>query len=150
MGKEGRGQGCDPRCPLLPGELRAEPTMGSHPMAAAAESLAAPTRHAVTLSDGRLAYAWAQSLAEVELWVPAPPGARAAHFDVQLTPTHIRLGLVGNPPYLDVRAGGGWDECGPGRAGVRAQPNQTHANPHPPSVRLGRPHQGVRELLDSW
>jgi hypothetical protein len=73
-------------------------------MAAAAEAaLAAPARHAVTLPDGRPIYEWSQSLADVDVYLPAPPGAPGSAFDVSIGADRLRLGLKGNPPYLDVR-----------------------------------------------
>jgi hypothetical protein len=77
-------------------------------MAAAAEAaLAAPVRHAVTLPDGRPVYEWAQSLSEVDLFIPGPPAAPGSAYEVVLTPDRVRVGLKGNPPYLDVRFFGG-------------------------------------------
>lgn len=68
----------------------------------AEQALAAPRRHAVTLSDGRPIYEWTQSLQDVDVFLPAPPGAPGKAFDVHLEPGRVRVGLKGNPPYLDV------------------------------------------------
>jgi hypothetical protein len=69
----------------------------------AEQALAAPHRHAVTLPDGRPIYEWCQTLADVDVYLPAPPGAPGCAFDVRLELGRVRVGLKGNPPYLDVR-----------------------------------------------
>jgi hypothetical protein len=57
--------------------------------------------------DGRTVYEWEQSLDEVLVYISPPPGARAAHIECAITSAHVRVGIKGNPPYLDVRAQGG-------------------------------------------
>ena len=52
---------------------------------------------------GRTIYEWEQSLEEVNLYIEAPPGLRAESIDCKITPKHIRLGVKGNPPFIDVR-----------------------------------------------
>lgn len=53
--------------------------------------------------SGRTVYEWEQSMEEVNLYIETPPGVKADGVDCKITPTHIRLGLKGNPPFIDVR-----------------------------------------------
>lgn len=48
-------------------------------------------------------YVWTQSLSEVTVNVLVPTGTRGRDVDVKLTPTHIRVGLKGQTPLVDVR-----------------------------------------------
>ena len=41
---------------------------------------------------------------EVNLYIEPPPGVTADRVDCKITPNHIRLGIKGNPPFLDVSA----------------------------------------------
>lgn len=50
--------------------------------------------------DGRAVYEWDQTLEEVNAYVPAPPGVRACHVQCAFASTAVRLGLAGNPPYM--------------------------------------------------
>jgi hypothetical protein len=66
-------------------------------------SAVAPVVHAHTVA-GRTVYRYSQTLDDVCVVVPdLPPGAPARAYDVRIEPAHLTLGLVGNPPYLDVR-----------------------------------------------
>ena len=40
---------------------------------------------------------------EVTIYVEVPPGVRAKQLDVAIQPHHLRVAILGNPPYLDVR-----------------------------------------------
>jgi hypothetical protein len=71
--------------------------------ALAAEKFAAQ-RHVVT-HDGRAVYEWDQTLEEVNAYVPAPPGVRACHLECEFSSASLRLGLAGNPPYMQVAYG---------------------------------------------
>eukprot|EP00633_Aureoumbra_lagunensis_P008530 CAMPEP_0197322490 /NCGR_PEP_ID=MMETSP0891-20130614/69934_1 /TAXON_ID=44058 ORGANISM="Aureoumbra lagunensis, Strain CCMP1510" /NCGR_SAMPLE_ID=MMETSP0891 /ASSEMBLY_ACC=CAM_ASM_000534 /LENGTH=198 /DNA_ID=CAMNT_0042814913 /DNA_START=26 /DNA_END=622 /DNA_ORIENTATION=+ len=51
--------------------------------------------------DGRLIYEWDQSLDEVNIYVKPPPGIAADMIECEIKPRRIRLGLRGNPPFLD-------------------------------------------------
>ncbi len=53
--------------------------------------------------EGRLIYAWHQSLEAVHVVAAAPPGVRARNVRCDFTATHLVLGLKGNPPYLEAR-----------------------------------------------
>jgi len=66
----------------------------------------APARHAVQ-HDGRTVYEWEQSFGEVDVFVTAPPGVRAAQVDCSFRPTRLRLGLKGNPPFMEARRAAG-------------------------------------------
>lgn len=52
---------------------------------------------------GRTVYEWEQSLEEVNLYIETPTGLRADNIDCKITPKHLRLGIKGNPPFIDVR-----------------------------------------------
>jgi hypothetical protein len=52
----------------------------------------------------RIIYEWAQTREEVTVFVRAPPGVRASEVDCEVQCTRLRLGLKGNPPYVEVRA----------------------------------------------
>ena len=54
-------------------------------------------------------YSWTQSLSEVVLSVPVPPGTRGRACDVAITRNRLRVGLKGQPPLLGApgRGGGG-------------------------------------------
>ncbi|CAN0396043.1 unnamed protein product, partial [Laminaria digitata] len=56
--------------------------------------------------EGRTIYEWEQSLEEVNLYIETPPGLRAESIDCKITPKHIRLGVKGNPPFIDEDTGG--------------------------------------------
>lgn len=68
----------------------------------AEEALAPTRRHQHILPDGRVAYEWSQSLSDVTVFVPCPEGVRGRDLDVCIERKRCRLGLKGNPPYLDV------------------------------------------------
>ena len=63
----------------------------------------APARHAVR-HGGRVVYEWDQTLHEVNVYVTAPPGVRAAQLECQFGVKHLRLALRGNRPYLQARS----------------------------------------------
>ena len=49
-------------------------------------------------------YEWDQTLDEVNVYVPLPPGLPSKQLAVAITSLHLTIGIKGNPPYLDVRA----------------------------------------------
>ena len=51
--------------------------------------------------EGRTIYEWEQSLEEINLYVQPPEGVRPEMIACKITPTHLSLGLRGNPPFLD-------------------------------------------------
>lgn len=67
-----------------------------------AEKLAPSERHRVTLQD-RPIYEWNQTLTNVDIFVPMPPGVKAKQLFVDITKNNIKFGITPNPPYMDVR-----------------------------------------------
>jgi hypothetical protein len=65
-------------------------------------ALTTPPRAPPTAA-GREIYEWEQSLDEVRVYIKPPPGVKASHIAAQITPTHLKLGIKGNPPFIDVR-----------------------------------------------
>ena len=51
--------------------------------------------------DGRVIYEWEQTLEDVNIYVAVPPGVTKDALDCKITPTHLKLGLKGNRPFLD-------------------------------------------------
>ncbi|KAK9845103.1 hypothetical protein WJX74_010649 [Apatococcus lobatus] len=66
-----------------------------------AEKLAPSKRHQYTY-QGRTVYEWNQSLEEINLYIEVPPGVSAKQLEVQVTASQLKIGLKGNPPYLDL------------------------------------------------
>ncbi|GEM12100.1 nuclear movement protein nudC [Rhodotorula toruloides] len=48
-----------------------------------------------------LPYKWRQTLADLTLTLPVPPGTRGKQLDVQIKKKHIRVGLKGQEPVLE-------------------------------------------------
>jgi len=61
---------------------------------------AAAARHAF-VHAGATVYEWEQTLAEVNVYVPVPPGVRGRDLDVTVGRARLAFGLRGNPPFLD-------------------------------------------------
>ncbi len=83
---------------------------------------------------GQLVYEWDQTLEDVNIYIKPPkillkkyedefkkqlkPGQKLPKLEVKITPTHIAVGIQGNPPFLNVcsthgkraRIGGSWRE----------------------------------------
>jgi hypothetical protein len=55
--------------------------------------------------EGRTVYEWEQSLDEVTIFVTPPKGIRGKDLFVDIGINHLRLGIKGNPPFLDVYIG---------------------------------------------
>lgn len=53
--------------------------------------------------QGRTIYEWEQSLEEVHMYIKPPPGVTAKMIDCKITAGRIKLGIKGNPPFMDVR-----------------------------------------------
>lgn len=51
--------------------------------------------------SGRTIYEWEQTLEEVTIDIPLPPGAAKKDLAVKVTNDHLTVGLKGLPPYLD-------------------------------------------------
>ena len=56
--------------------------------------------------EGRVIYEWDQSLEDVNIYITPPPGVVPDMIDCTISPNHLRLGLRGNPPFLDEATGG--------------------------------------------
>lgn len=52
--------------------------------------------------NGQVIYTWEQSLEEVLVDIPLPPGASKKDLAVAISVKHLTVGLKGLPPYLDV------------------------------------------------
>lgn len=50
-------------------------------------------------------YSWTQTLGEVTVCVPVPPGTKGRALDVDIGKTRLRVGIKGQPPIIDVRGG---------------------------------------------
>lgn len=46
-------------------------------------------------------YSWTQTLSEVSVSVPVPPGTKAKMLDVVIKKDHIKVGVKGQPPIID-------------------------------------------------
>jgi hypothetical protein len=66
-----------------------------------ADRLAPSARHRF-VHCGRTIYEWDQTLAEVNMYVEVPPGVHARDMFCDIEARHVRFGLKGNPPFLDV------------------------------------------------
>ena len=51
--------------------------------------------------NGRKIYEWDQSLQDINMYIEAPPGVRAKHLEIKFTATQLKVGLKGNPPFID-------------------------------------------------
>jgi len=51
--------------------------------------------------SGRLIYEWEQSLDELLIVIAPPSSLPARLLSVVIAPTHLSVGIKGNPPYLD-------------------------------------------------
>lgn len=67
------------------------------------DRLAPSERHA-HVHQGRTIYEWDQTLSELNLYVQLPTGVKAKQLYVDISSSHLRIGIKPNPPYLDVRA----------------------------------------------
>ena len=50
--------------------------------------------------QGRKVYEWEQTLEDISVFIETPPGVRAKMLDVKISPSHLSIGLKGNPPFL--------------------------------------------------
>jgi len=66
-----------------------------------AERLAPSGRHAFVHQDRKI-YEWDQTLSEVNMYVEVPPGMRAKEMFCEIEKQHVKFGLKGNPPFMDV------------------------------------------------
>ena len=54
--------------------------------------------------QGRKIYEWEQTLEEIHVFIEVPPGVKAKMLDIKIDAKRLRVGLRGNPPFIDVRA----------------------------------------------
>lgn len=47
-------------------------------------------------------YSWTQILQEVSVSVPIPPGTKSRFVTCEIKKNHLKVGLKGNPPIIDV------------------------------------------------
>ncbi len=66
------------------------------------DKLAPSERHAY-VHQGRTIYEWDQTLSDLNVYVQLPTGVRAKQLFVDISSSHLRVGIKPNPPYLDVR-----------------------------------------------
>lgn len=48
-------------------------------------------------------YRWVQTLADVNVSIPVPEGTKSKMMDVAITKKHLKVGIKGEPPIIDVR-----------------------------------------------
>ena len=84
-----------------------------------------------------------QSLEEVNIYIKPPEGVPARAMDIKITVKHVKIGLKGNPPFLDVGAVSR-------RRGVVASLTWTCCHPPPPFAAGGPLFRSYRrrKLLD--
>mmetsp|Transcript_66489 Transcript_66489/g.182355 ORF Transcript_66489/g.182355 Transcript_66489/m.182355 type:complete len:114 (-) Transcript_66489:441-782(-) len=51
--------------------------------------------------QGRTIYEWEQTLEDVHMYVQPPPGVTAKMMDCKIGASHLKLGIKGNPPFID-------------------------------------------------
>lgn len=56
--------------------------------------------------DGNTIYEWEQSLEEVNIYIIPPIGLRRDLIDIEISHLHLRIGLLGSPPFIDEDTGG--------------------------------------------
>jgi CS domain len=56
--------------------------------------------------DGSTIYEWEQSLEEVNIYIIPPMGLSRDMIDVEISHLHLRIGLLGSPPFIDEDTGG--------------------------------------------
>jgi len=50
--------------------------------------------------NGQKVYSWDQSLDEVNIYLDPPPGITKHDLEISIAPRHVKIGLRGNPPFL--------------------------------------------------
>jgi len=51
--------------------------------------------------DGKTVYEWMQTADDTHLFIEAPSTIGKAHFEINIEPEHLRVGLKGHSPFLD-------------------------------------------------
>ena len=52
--------------------------------------------------NNQLIYEWDQSIDEVNIYFTPPPNVTAQHIDCKISTGHVKIGIKGNPPYIDL------------------------------------------------
>lgn len=47
-------------------------------------------------------YSWVQTLQEVTINIPVPPGTKSRFITCEMKKNHIKVGIKGQPPIIDV------------------------------------------------
>ena len=74
-------------------------------MPSPSDALAPSSRHAF-IHEGRVIYEWDQTFNEVNIYITVPPGLSSRDLFCTISSKHIRIGITGNPPYMDQDFGG--------------------------------------------
>lgn len=77
------------------------PTTGGGASDVGGDPRLAPSKRHAFQHDGRIVYEWDQTLSEVNVYVPVPPGVRGRDLAVAVERRRLAFGLRGNPPFLD-------------------------------------------------
>ena len=93
------------------------------PLQLVLSNMAQPTRRSF-VHKGAEIYQWEQTLEDVVVYITAPPNVRAAAIECKLSSGHVRLGLRGNPPFLNVRLPIG---CGRWKYGNKTRDHNVNA-----------------------
>mmetsp|Transcript_25745 Transcript_25745/g.66597 ORF Transcript_25745/g.66597 Transcript_25745/m.66597 type:complete len:157 (-) Transcript_25745:277-747(-) len=51
--------------------------------------------------NGQVIYEWEQTLEEIHCYIKPPEGITARHLDITIASRHLRVGIKGNPPFID-------------------------------------------------
>eukprot|EP00747_Dinoflagellata_sp_TGD_P104889 gnl/TRDRNA2_/TRDRNA2_169382_c0_seq2.p1 gnl/TRDRNA2_/TRDRNA2_169382_c0~~gnl/TRDRNA2_/TRDRNA2_169382_c0_seq2.p1 ORF type:complete len:168 (+),score=50.37 gnl/TRDRNA2_/TRDRNA2_169382_c0_seq2:50-553(+) len=51
--------------------------------------------------NGRTVYEWEQTLDECHIYIQPPEGVTKHMLDIEIKPNHLKVGLKGNPPFLN-------------------------------------------------
>lgn len=78
------------------------------PASTAASSTIAPSvpGRKVFVHEGRVIYEWEQDISEVRVFIRPPRGVTAKMVECKITASHLKLGLKGNPPFMDEELAG--------------------------------------------
>lgn len=85
--------------------MSSDSTAAAAAAAAAAGAVEAPGKYQkrkIFTHQGRTIYEWEQDIQQVEMWITPPPGVTAKMIECTITETHLKLGIKGNPPFIDV------------------------------------------------
>ncbi|CAD7950069.1 unnamed protein product [Amoebophrya sp. A120] len=50
--------------------------------------------------NGRKIYSWDQTIDEINVYIDPPPGVTKHDLDISIAPRHVKIGLCGNPPFI--------------------------------------------------